>query len=52
MADPVVPEQLDVRVGGDVVLQVIAREEALSAQLADVHAALLARIVLKIEFGP
>ena len=47
LAADVAGEELDVGVGGDVVLQVVAGEEALPAQLADVDPPLLAGVVLQ-----
>jgi hypothetical protein len=49
LAADVAGEELDVRVRGDVVLQVVAGEEALAAKLANVNPTLLTRIVLKRE---
>ncbi len=47
LAADVAGEELDVRVRGDVVLQVVASKEALTAKLANVNPTLLTRIVLK-----
>ena len=47
LAADVAGEQLDVGVGGDVVLQVVSGEETLPAQLADVDPTLLAGVVLQ-----
>ena len=49
LAADVAGEQLDVRMCGDVVLEVVPGEEPLTTEFADVHSTFFSWIVLKIE---